>query len=76
MDPPPQIRGAYLVPDCYGEHLMFPDAMEPTNVGLYLAMIRLEAAIFVEHGLWQAIYVDKAIDMQRIRLELLYEIEI
>ena len=64
------------MPDLFGGHLIFPDAVEPANVGLYLAMIGLEAAIFVEHGLWQAIYIDEAVDMQRFRLELLYDIEI
>ena len=64
------------MPDLFGEHLVFPDAIELANVSLYLAMIGLEAAIFVEHGLWQAIHADGAVDMQRVRLELLYEIEI
>ena len=76
MDTPPQIPGAYLVPHLFGGHLIFPDGIKHANVELYLAMIGLKAAIFVEYGIWQAIHVDKAIDIQRIRLELLYEIEI
>ena len=76
MDPSPQIPGAYLVPDLFGGHVIFPDAVELANVGLYLAMIGLEAAIFVEHGLWQAIHIDETVHMQQFRLELLYNIEI
>ena len=64
------------MPNLFGGHLLFPDAIELANVELYLAMIGLEAAIIVEQGLWQAIHVDGAIEMQRVRLETLYEIEI
>ena len=63
MDPPPQIPDAYLVPDLFGGHLIFPNAVEPANVGLHLAMIGLVATIFVEHCLWQTIHVDEAVDI-------------
>ena len=55
---------------------MFPDVVEPANVGLYLTTIGLEAVVIVEHSLWQAIHVAGAIDMQRVKLEFLYTIEI
>ena len=51
------------MPDLFGRHLIFPDAVEPANVCLYLAMIGLAVAIFVKHGLWQAIHVNEAVDI-------------
>ena len=45
MDPPPQIPGVYLVPDLFGGHLIFLDAVDPANVEFYLAMIGLEATV-------------------------------
>ena len=40
--------GAYLVPDLFRRYLGFLDAIESANVGLYLVMIRLEAAVIME----------------------------
>ena len=64
------------VPDLFGGHLIFPNAVELANVELYLAMIGLEVVVIIKQGLWQAIHVDGTVDMQRVRLESLYEITI
>ena len=51
MDPH-QLSSVYLVPDLFRRHIVFLDAIEPANVEFYLAIIKLEATVIVEHGLW------------------------
>ena len=75
MDPP-QVPGVYLVLNMFRGNIISPDAIKPANVGLYLSIIGLEAAVRMEYSLWQAIHMDGAINMQRVRPEFLYTIEI
>ena len=69
MDPH-QVFGVYLVPDLFRGHVVFPDAIDLANVEFYLAIIGLEEAIMVEHGLGGGRY--RYVE----GLEPLYEIEI
>ena len=59
----PQVPGAYITQDKFRGHFIFPDAIKPANVGLYIAIIDLEATVIVEDDLWHAIHMDGAVDM-------------
>ena len=41
-----------MVLDIYRRHIISLDATKPTNVGLYIVVINLEATVIVEHDLW------------------------
>ena len=65
----------YLVPDDYGGHVISPDSIEPADWDTYFARIQHRATVSVENHLWQSIHVDGAVDMIRVRLEALYQVE-